>query len=171
MKIHRLLFVCQGNICRSPLAEGVFAHMAAEAGLGDAFHLDSAGTAGWNVGNPPDSRALAVAAARGIDISHLRARQVTRDDFGRFDLVLAMDEDNLQTLRGLAGDRSGDPGARIRPFLDFAPDMGLAGVPDPYYGGRQGFEDVLDMLEAASRGLLAHLGAARAAPGHDPESG
>ncbi len=155
MESHRLLFVCLGNICRSPIAEGVFGDVAAEAGLEDTFHLDSAGTGAWHTGNPPDARAQAAAAARGIDISHQRARQVARDDFSSFDLILAMDEDNLRALRHLA---DGDPDGRLRLFLDFAPDTGVSEVPDPYYGGPQGFEDVLDLVEVASRGLLAQLG-------------
>lgn len=167
MENYRLLFVCLGNICRSPIAEGVFAHIAAEAGLGHAFVVDSAGTGAWHVGNPPDPRARAAAAARGIGISHLRARQVTREDFSDFDLILAMDRDNLETLRRLA---KGNPGDRAKLFLDFAPAAGLREVPDPYYGGPQGFEEVLDLIEAASRGLLAHL-AGNAKPVQRPVSG
>lgn len=167
MENHRLLFVCLGNICRSPIAEGVFTHIAAEAGLGRTLLVDSAGTGAWHVGNPPDPRARAAAAARGISISHLRARQVTREDFSDFDLILAMDRDNLKTLRRFAG---GDLGDRVKLFLDYAPEAGLSEVPDPYYGGPQGFEEVLDLVEAASRGLLAHL-AGSAKPDQQPVSG
>ncbi|MDH3582317.1 MAG: low molecular weight phosphotyrosine protein phosphatase [Hyphomicrobiales bacterium] len=167
MENYRILFVCLGNICRSPIGEGIFAHIAAEAGLEGSIFVDSAGTGGWHVGNPPDPRARTAAAARGISISHQRARQVTREDFSDFDLILAMDRDNLETLRRLAG---GDPGERVKLLLDYAPEAGLRDVPDPYYGGPQGFEEVLDLIETASRGLLADL-TGGAKPAQRPESG
>lgn len=153
MDRHSLLFVCLGNICRSPLAEGMFAHVVAEAGHGARFHVDSAGTSDWHIGGPPDGRAIHAAAARGIDISGQRARQVAASDFSRFDYVLAMDESNLARLQAVAGP---EPGARLHLFLDFAD--GLSGeIPDPYYGGAEGFEQVLDMVEAASRGLMQRI--------------
>ncbi|MBI1179259.1 MAG: low molecular weight phosphotyrosine protein phosphatase [Alphaproteobacteria bacterium] len=146
-----VLFVCLGNICRSPTAEGVFRAMAAEAGLAGRFLVDSAGTGSWHIGKPPDPRAVAAAARRGIDISGLRARQVTRNDLRRFEHVLAMDHRNLAVLQRLAG--AGD--TRPRLFLDYAPGEAGRDVPDPYLEG--GFDAVLDLIEAGSRGLLAAL--------------
>jgi len=154
MTQHRLLFVCLGNICRSPIAEGVFGHVATQAGHGDRFTLDSAGTGSWHVGDPPDPRAQAAAAARGIDLSELRARQVCQRDFTEFDLILAMDAANHAALLAIAPH---DSTSKVRLFLSDAPDLGRAEVPDPYYGGDQGFEDVLDLVEAGSRALLARL--------------
>ncbi len=153
---HRILLVCLGNICRSPMAEGVLRRMAEEAGLDDALIIDSAGTGDWHVGHPPDQRALAAISKRGIDISDLRARQVGPEDFARFDLLLAMDRDNRADLLDMAP--TPEDARKVRLFLDFAPETGVAEVPDPYYGGRQGFETVLDLIEAASRGLLDHIG-------------
>ncbi len=149
-----VLFVCMGNICRSPTAEGVFRHLLREEGMDGQVLTDSAGTHAYHVGEPPDRRAQATAVSRGIDISDLRARRVAPDDFARFDYVLAMDEDNHALLADLC-----PPGheERLSLFLDFAPDLGLREVPDPYYGGNAGFERVFDMVEAASRGLLAHI--------------
>lgn len=154
MKQHRLLFVCLGNICRSPIAEGVFAHLAAQAGKGDLFTVDSAGTGAWHIGDPPDPRAVAAAARRGIDLSGQRARQLRAEDFDAFDLLLAMDRDNLSEL--LASAPAAYSG-RVRLFLDGAPEPGVREVPDPYYGGRDGFEEVLDLAEAGARALLARL--------------
>jgi protein-tyrosine phosphatase len=139
----RVLFVCLGNICRSPTAEGVFRSMLS---AGDAIETDSAGTGGWHIGNPPDPRAIEAAAARGIDISSLRARQATPDDFHRFDLILAMDRSNLADLEVI---RPKDARADLRLMLRDAE------VPDPYYEG--GFGPVFTMLEDASRTLLAEL--------------
>ena len=149
----RVLFVCMGNICRSPTAEGIFRAQVRAAGLGNVIVTDSAGTHGYHVGEPPDSRAIEAAARRGIDISDLRARRVDVDDFKRFDLVLAMDRENLGLLNRLC---PRDAVERPRLFLDFAPDLDAHDVPDPYYGGADGFEHVLDLVEAASRGLLDH---------------
>ncbi|GAB4228855.1 MAG: low molecular weight protein-tyrosine-phosphatase [Methyloligellaceae bacterium] len=151
---HRLLFVCLGNICRSPMAQGVFAHVAEEAGLAGRFHLDSAGTGGWHVGNPPDPRACRAALARGIDISGQRARQVSAQDFERFDLLLAMDRANAKALARMAPAGAGE---RVRLFLEGLPDSGVTEVPDPYYGGDAGFDAALDLIEAGSRALLAQL--------------
>lgn len=154
MTQQRVLFVCLGNICRSAMAHGVFAHMAARAGMGDVFFVDSAGTGSWHIGNPPDPRAIEAAAQRGVDISGQRARQISAGDFEDFDLLLAMDRTNLSNMRALAP----EPHAcKLRLFLDDAPELGLAEVPDPYYGGDDGFEEVLDLVEAGSRALLARL--------------
>lgn len=153
MTRHRLLFVCLGNICRSPIAEGVFSHVAAQAEHGKHFALDSAGTGAWHVGDPPDPRAQAAAASRGIDISDMLARQVCERDFTDFDLLLAMDAENRAVLLERAPHGCAD---KVRLFLDDAPELGRE-VPDPYYGGKQGFEEVLDLVEAGSRALLARL--------------
>ena len=147
-----ILFVCLGNICRSPMAEGVFRHVADTRAL--SLNIDSAGTSSWHIGNPPDERAQRAAAGRGIDISGLHARQVAPDDFERFDLVIAMDDANLATLRRKAPDDAHD---RIRLFLDFASGISVREVPDPYYGGEEGFDHVLDLIEAAARGLADHI--------------
>ena len=147
----RILMVCTGNICRSPTAEGVLRHLARDAGL--AIEVDSAGTHGYHVGEAPDRRACAHAARRGYDLSTQRARQVRAEDFERFDLVLAMDRGHQDLLL-----RRCPPEHRhkVRMFMDFAGREGEE-VPDPYYGGAEGFEAVLDRVEAASRGLLAHV--------------
>lgn len=152
----RLLFVCMGNICRSPTAEGAFRKLVSEAGLDHAFEIDSAGTLGYHAGEPPDRRSQKAALARGIDLSGLRARRVAAADFERFDLVLAMDRSNLDDL-----ERACPPKHRhkLKLFLSYAPDCGVLEVPDPYYGGADGFERVLDLTEAASRGLLQALSA------------
>lgn len=139
----RVLFVCLGNICRSPTAEGVFRAMLADT---DAIETDSAGTGAYHTGNPPDPRAVAEAARRGIDISDLRARQAVAEDFHRFDLILAMDRENLANLKAI---RPESARAELRLMLD------NADVPDPYYEGS--FDGVFDMLEAASRDLLTDL--------------
>lgn len=149
----RVLFVCMGNICRSPTAQGVFAALVREAGLDHAIACDSAGTSQFHVGDSPDPRACRAAAKRGIEIGHLRARQARAEDFAEFDLVLAMDRANYRNLAPLAGDNSSD---RLRLFLEFAPGHG-ENVPDPFYGSGDGFERVLDLCEAAGRGLLDHL--------------
>ncbi len=151
---HRVLFVCMGNICRSPTAEGVFRKAAAEHAPDLVVSVDSAGTHGYHVGEPPDPRAVRAAMRRGVDISELRARIVVPEDFQRFDLLLAMDELNVAMLHDLGGT---DHEQRVRLLLDFAPDTGRSSVPDPYYGGSNGFEHVLDLVEEASLGLLRHL--------------
>jgi protein-tyrosine phosphatase len=150
----KILFVCMGNICRSPTAEGVFRHKVAEAGLEHQIHIDSAGTHAYHVGQPPDQRAQNTARNRGFDLSEQRARRVTADDFEHFDYVIAMDSDNESDLLNVC-----PPGyeQRIRRFLTFAPSSTATDVPDPYYGGSNGFEIVLDMVENAADGLLDHL--------------
>lgn len=151
---HRILFVCMGNICRSPTAEAVFTELARREGGPVHFEIDSAGTHAYHVGEAPDARAIAAARRRGVAMEHLRARVVTREDFLNFDLLLAMDEDNLAHLHRIApaGYRE-----RARLLMDYAPQAGLRSVPDPYYGGATGFEQVLDLVEEAARGLLQNL--------------
>jgi protein-tyrosine phosphatase len=149
----RVLFVCLGNICRSPTAEGVFRQQLAAAGLTDRVVVDSCGIGPWHIGKPPDRRAQQAAARRGIDLSRLRARQLADDDFHRFDYLLAMDHDNLSAIEAR---RPADCPARVGLLLDFAGYADRA-VPDPYYGGEQGFEEVLDLIEAASQGLVEEL--------------
>lgn len=149
----RVLFVCLGNICRSPTAEGVLRHQLIEAGLADAIHVASAGTSDWHVGKAPDSRTCRAAKLRGYDLSQQRAQQVSVEDFTRYDLVLAMDESNLSDLKSL---RPGHASAELDLFLRRY-EGALDEVPDPYYGGEQGFEQVLDLIEAACRGLVIEL--------------
>jgi protein-tyrosine phosphatase len=144
-----------GNICRSPTAEGVMRHLLRERGLEDEIELDSAGTGGWHVGNPPDRRATAAARARGIVLEGA-ARQVRPSDFEQFDLLLAADRENLADLRAIAPDEAARAKVRLLRSFDPASDGDLD-VPDPYYGGPDGFEDVLDLVEAACRGLLDEL--------------
>ncbi len=149
-----VLFVCMGNICRSPTAQGVFEHLVSQQGLREHILIDSAGTHAYHVGNPPDRRAQQAAAARGIDLSAQRARQVQRTDFERFDYILVMDRENESELRARCPDSWQD---KIQLLLDYAPAFPETEVPDPYYGGQRGFEQVLDLIEAASEGLLEHL--------------
>jgi len=150
----KILFVCLGNICRSPTAQGVFRRKAEQAGLSDAIATDSAGTAHWHVGKSPDSRSSQVAASRGVDISDLRARQVSPEDFHAFDYVLAMDHSNLSDLQAMA---PADCKASVGLFLSYRSGGETDEVPDPYYGGASGFETVLDLIEDASDGLLADV--------------
>ncbi len=150
----RVLFVCMGNICRSPTAEAVFRARVEEAGLAEQIRIDSAGTHDYHSGEPPDARTQRAAAKRGYDMSELRGRQVERADFGRFDYVLAMDNANLAILERL---RPSDADSHLGLFLDFAERHDDREVPDPYYGGVDGFERVLDMAEDASDGLLRHI--------------
>lgn len=146
----RILFVCLGNICRSPAAEGVMRALAARRGI--AVALDSAGTGGWHVGEKPDPRMRAAAAARGMPIEDLRARQVSAKDFARFDHVIAMDRSNRADLAAMT---PGGAVGKLSMMLDWGSHPGE--VPDPYYGGEDGFEHVLDLLEDACAGLLDHL--------------
>jgi protein-tyrosine phosphatase len=150
----RILFVCLGNICRSPTAEAVLRELAAREAPELTLEVDSAGTAAYHVGQPPDPRTRAAAARRGYDLGALRARAVEPADFERFDLILAMDRDNLKSLLRRAPSHAHE---RLRLFLEFSPDAAPEDVPDPYYGGPNGFEEVLDLVEAATRGLLSHL--------------
>ncbi|MCR9222274.1 MAG: low molecular weight phosphotyrosine protein phosphatase [Alphaproteobacteria bacterium] len=150
----RILFVCTGNICRSPSAEGVFRHMLAAEGLSDRIAADSCGMAGYHVGEPPTRAAQRAAAARGYDLSALRARRFERPDVARFDLLLAMDAGHhAQLLRAAPG----AAGERIALFLDAAPEVGRADVPDPYYGGADEYEYALDLIEAGCRGWIGRL--------------
>jgi protein-tyrosine phosphatase len=157
----RVLFVCLGNICRSPTAEGVMRHVVAEAGLQEEIELDSAGTGAWHVGSSPDRRAGDAARGRGVELSG-EARQVRPRDLEEFDLVVAMDRANLRDLKALAGGR--EPDGRIRLLREFDPASAAVGdldVPDPYYGADGGFEEVFDLVEAACRGLLGEIRAGR----------
>ncbi len=147
----RILFVCMGNICRSPTVEGVFRRLAQERAPHLPLEIDSAGTHDYHVGEPPDSRAVSAAARRGIDLRGLRARQVSDADFERFDLILAMDRLNYVTLVERAPEEFRE---RIRLFMEFAAGRTVDDVPDPYYGGPPGFEQVLDLAEEAAAGLL-----------------
>ena len=149
-----VLFVCLGNICRSPSAEGVFRSLVHREGLSGRIGVDSAGTHAYHIGKPPDPRAIAAARRRGIDLSGLRARQARREDFRSFDLILAMDADNIADLQALCspGERQ-----RLRLFLDTAGVTEPRGVPDPYYDGPQAFEAMLDLIEAGAEGLLDQL--------------
>ena len=154
----RILFVCLGNICRSPTAEGVMRDLVAEAGLDGDVEVDSAGTAGWHAGDRADRRSQDEARRRGLDLSSLRGRQVTAEDFATFDLLVAMDADNRDELLALAPDEAAR--AKVRLLREFDP-ASVANrqldVPDPYYGGADGFAHVFDIVEAACRGLLAHV--------------
>ncbi len=158
----RVLFVCLGNICRSPLAEGVFRDMVTRAGLIEKIQIDSAGTHAYHVGDPPDPRALEAALRRGIDIGTLQGRKAARRDFEVFDYILAMDRENHANLLAICPHGLEH---KLRLFLEFAPDRPEQEVPDPYYGGANGFERVLDMVEEASRGLLDDIRARYLADG------
>ena len=149
----RVLFVCMGNICRSPLAQGVFENVLRREGLENEVFVDSAGTGSWHVGHPPDERAQRSARSRGLDLSAQRARRVTSGDCRDFDYVMTMDEENYRAVSALC--RESD--AEVRPFPDYAADSLETEVPDPYYGGPDGFEHVLDLVEEASEGLLKEI--------------
>lgn len=150
----RVLFICMGNICRSPTAEAVLQKYVTDAGLDAQVEIDSAGTLDYHTGSPADPRSIAAARQRGFDLARHRARQVTAQDIERYDYLLAMDYDNLNYLKKIC-----PPGleAKLRLFLEFAPDCGRDDVPDPYAGGADGFESVLDLVDIAARGLLAEL--------------
>ena len=156
-----VLFVCMGNICRSPTAEGVFRRMVEEAGLSDRVRVDSAGTHDYHVGAPPDRRAQAAAERRGYDLSSLRARKVDVGDCRSFDYVLVMDRGNLNRARSICGGFA----ENVRLLMDFAPGRREREVPDPYVGGPEGFEYVLDLIEEACRGLLEDVKARLAGEG------
>lgn len=148
-----MLFVCTGNICRSPTAEGVLRHQAKLAGLADRLSIDSAGTHGYHIGEPPDKRSIAAARQRGVDLSALRARKVKKKDFEEFDYVIALDRGHFDLLRADC------PRSHVKRLSLFLSHLGedLHDVPDPYYGNAQGFEDVLDMIERGCAALLAHI--------------
>jgi len=150
----KVLFVCMGNICRSPTAEGVFSKLIKERSLDDHFVIDSAGTHAYHIDEAPDLRAQSAARDRGVELNNLRARKVVFGDFEDFDFVLAMDDDNYSVLMSACPEQHQH---KVRYFLDFAPQLQERQVPDPYYGGKYGFERVLDMAEAASAGFLESL--------------
>jgi protein-tyrosine phosphatase len=150
----KLLFVCMGNICRSPTAEGVVRVHLENAGLASEVDIDSAGTHGYHIGKPPDARAQLAAAGRGYDLSALRARRVASADFSSFDRILAMDRDNLEILRGAC---PAEHRHKLGLFLEYSRGFAEREVPDPYYGGDAGFEHVLDLIEDAARGLIEDL--------------
>lgn len=150
----RLLFVCMGNICRSPTAEGVFYSLIDREGLLDRIQVDSAGTHAFHISEPPDVRAQRAASKRNIDLSKLRARKAESNDFHEFDYILAMDRSNYEDLANISPEGMEH---KLHLFLDFAPHLESKDVPDPYYGGPSGFERVLDMIEDASSGLLQYL--------------
>lgn len=154
MQMTRVLFVCLGNICRSPLAQGVMEYHLKRAGLEDRVSVDSAGTGDYHTDEPPDARAVDAAARRRIDISGQRARQVQNGDFQSFDYICAMDLDNLTALNARCPEAEGD---KLRLLMDFAPGAAGQEVPDPYYGGGDGFEHVLDLIERAVEGLVQEL--------------
>ncbi|MDW8233698.1 MAG: low molecular weight protein-tyrosine-phosphatase [Roseiflexaceae bacterium] len=145
-----VLFVCTGNICRSPMAEGIFRHYVEQAGLSGRIKTDSAGTGAWNVGEPPHPGVMAILAERGIRYTH-RARIVRLDDFAHFNYIVAAERTHLETLRRMVGSSL----VHLSLLLDYAPDLGLRDVPDPYYNGR--FREVHDMIDRACRGLLDHI--------------
>jgi len=149
---HRLLFVCMGNICRSPTAKGVFDRALAEARI--AFDSESAGTHDYHAGHPPDRRAVEAARRAGVDIGDDISRRLVREDFHRFDRIFAMDRANLEHMDAI---RPGDATARVQLVMELVPDYGMEEVPDPYYGGRSGFVQVVDMLEAAAEALVREL--------------
>jgi protein-tyrosine phosphatase len=148
----RVLFVCMGNICRSPISQGVFENVLRREGLEDEVFVDSAGTGDWHVGSPPDERAQSSAGLRGLYLGDQRARQVSPEDCDAFDYLLTMDEENYRAVSALCRGE-----AVVRPFLDFAPDLPEREVPDPYSGGPNEFEHVLDLVEEASEGLLQDI--------------
>jgi protein-tyrosine phosphatase len=150
----KVLFVCMGNICRSPTAEGVFTKLVNEKKLAHYFSIDSAGTHAYHIGEQPDARAQHAAAERDIQLSHLRARKVVMGDFEDFDFLLVMDDDNYTTMINACPAHYKH---KVQYFLDYAPEITAREVPDPYYGGQYGFEKVLDMVEAASLGFLTSL--------------
>ena len=149
-----MLFVCLGNICRSPSAEGMFRALLARRGLDRRFGADSAGTSNWHAGAAPDPRAQAAGRKRGVDLSGLRSRSVSPEDFGRFDLLLGMDENNVADLLEDCPPALRD---RVRLFTEFTASRPEGGVPDPYYGGPEGFERMMDLIEEGVGGVLAHL--------------
>jgi len=155
MKRKRILFVCMGNICRSPAAEGIFRRLLEEKGLADKVEVDSAGTIGYHVGAPPDRRMTEAARNRGIDLTGLKARKFTAEDFDRYDLIVVMDQENMMAVRTL--DPANAFAGKVELCLNFHPEMKGHDVPDPYYGGDSGFENVLDLLESSADLILERL--------------
>ncbi|MFV0543950.1 MAG: low molecular weight protein-tyrosine-phosphatase [Marinicella pacifica] len=151
MSKHKILFICMGNICRSPSAEAIFSQLIKDAGLTDQFVIDSAGTHAYHVGHAPDKRSVAAAGNRGIDMNHLRARQVELSDFTQYDRLIVMDLANLHELKKRFPDQSHD---KVSLMMSYAEKRTETEVPDPYYGGEDGFERVLDLLQDAAQGLL-----------------
>lgn len=152
----KILFVCMGNICRSPTAEGIFRKLVNEHSSLVNIEIDSCGTIGYHVGEPPDHRSVSFAKRRGYDLSPIRSRKISIEDFEYFDLILAMDIENLNNLKVIA-DNNERHLKKIGLFLDFDVTNSVRIVPDPYYGGSSGFDDVIDLIEAASKGLIVHL--------------
>jgi len=150
-----VLFVCMGNICRSPTAEGVFKHVVKQAGMQDEIIIDSAGTHAYHIGESPDKRSQAKARENGVDLSRQRARKAITEDFERFDYIIAMDRSNLEDLKHLASTQ--EQHQKISLFMDYADNWNNTEVPDPYYGGSNGFQEVFDMVTSASQGLLEQI--------------
>jgi len=150
----KVLFVCMGNICRSPTAEGVFRYVVEQEGLSHLIEIDSAGTHAYHIGEPPDPRSTSTALQRGIDLRTQRARRAIAEDFEEFDYILAMDRDNYSNLSNIC---SPEHLEKLQLFLDYAKDLPESEVPDPYYGGARGFDKVLDLIEEASKGLLEEI--------------
>jgi protein-tyrosine phosphatase len=163
MRKIKILFVCMGNICRSPTAEGVFTDRVIKAQLSDFFSIDSAGTHAYHVGDAPDLRSQKAARERGIEINHQRARKLVMDDFERFDEILVMDNANYDIAHAACPPQHQH---KIKLFLDYAPHVPIREVPDPYYGGARGFDHVLDVIEEASDGLLKALITTQGLPCH-----
>lgn len=151
----RVLIVCMGNICRSPMAEGVLRRMVDEAGLGESITVASAGTHSYHVGSAPDERGQQAALQRGVDLGAIRAKQVAPEDLDTFDYLLAMDRNNYRHLLSCCA--KSEHRKKIHLFMEYAPELSEPEVPDPYYGGINGFERVMDLIEEASRGFLVHL--------------
>jgi protein-tyrosine phosphatase len=163
---YRILCVCTGNICRSPTAEGVLRHRFEGAGLGKRVNIDSAGTHGYHIGEPPDARSAQTARRRGYNLAGQRARQIRRQDFQEFDLILAMDQGHLRQMLAVMPKQ---PRAELALMMSFARDLQQQDVPDPYYGEADGFERVLDLIEAAAEGVLSHVVAVLEGQGDDNE--
>jgi len=154
MKKIKVLFVCLGNICRSPTAHGIFREKVEQAGMSAIVEIESAGTSGWHIGEPPDKRTQAAALAKGYDLSDLKGRAFSASDFSYYDYILAMDEENLRSMQQL---KPADYSGHLGLFLDFSGQDAYREVPDPYYGGNQGFQTVINLVEEGCSGLLEHI--------------